>query len=292
MAMAQCCALLGDYEAVNDQAGKDKWYAEAEKWYEKDHITHPNDLPAIRRLTEFFIRTKQFEKAESRLKAIVEQSDGKGKNRDLIVWANRERALILILASGTDSQKLKEALALVEPRDQVGQPDPDDLRILARVLGAQKTPEHQQRAINVMKSLEKQGLATGNDRFFLAKLTEDSGDWPGARELYRALIARPDNVRDLETLNRWPSYLLQFAWALLKHHQAGNDQDLAEVDDVIGKLKRLRSDSFDVLALEVERYRLQKQVDRAADLIENYANRSGLTPLAYGRLAEMAVKLG
>lgn len=291
MALAQCCKLMGDgYEGMNNDTAQVKWYSEAEKWYEEDRAAHPDDLLVTRRLVEFFIRTKQFEKALSRLKAIVKQNDGKGKNSDMVVWANRERALIL--ASGTDPQGLKEALALVEPHGQVGKPDPDDLRILARVLEAQKTPEHRQRAIKVLQSLVTQSLATGDDRFLLAQLTEASGDWPGARELYRGLISRPDNVRDLETLNRWPGYLFQFARALLRHHQAGNDQDLAEVQDVIGKLKRLQADSFDVLALEVERCRLQNQLDRAAELIANFANRSGLLPPAYSRLAEMAVKLG
>jgi cellulose synthase operon protein C len=291
-ALAQSYKLLGDYGA-DDETAKAKWYTEAEKWYQKDWDAK-HDLPATRRLVDFFIETKQFEKAASRLRTIQQQSDG--KNSDLVVWARR--MLALTLASGTDPERLKEALVLVERPNQVGQPnvkameDPEDLRVLARVLDAQKTPEHRQRAIKVLQSLVTQGLATSDDRFLLAQLTEASGDWSKARELYHGLIARTDSVRDLETLNRWPSYLSHFAKALLRHHQAGNDQDLAEVQDLIAKLKRLQPNSLEVLALEVERCRLQNQVDRATELIDNFAKRPGLTPLAYGMLAEMAAKLG
>ena len=49
---------------------------------------------------------------------------------------------------------------------------------------------------------------------------------------------KPTIVRDLETLNRRPVYLFQFANALLQHHRAGDDQDLAEVQDVIGKAQK------------------------------------------------------
>jgi tetratricopeptide (TPR) repeat protein len=286
IALAQCCEFMADY-GVNDGAAKAKWYTEAENWYEKDRVAHPDDLPVARRLADFFIRKRQFEKAESLLRAIRQQSGG--RNSDMVVWANR--MLALVLASGTDPKRLQEALTLVEPRNQVSQPDPEDVRVLARVLEAQKTPEHRQRAIKVLQSLVTQGLATGDDRFFLAQLTEASGDWPRARELYRGVITRTDNVRDLETLNRWPGYLFQFANALFRHHQAGNDQDLAEVQDVIAKLKRLQPDSLEVLDLEVKRCQLQNQLERAEELIENFAKRPGLTPVAYGALAEMAAKL-
>jgi predicted Zn-dependent protease len=291
-ALAQCCEMMGNSQTGTDETRKAKWYAEAEKWYEKDHVAHPDDVAVLRRLANFLIRTKQFAKAESRLKAVEKQADAKAKDSDIAVWAKRGRALTLILAPGADSKRLKEALALVEPRDQASQRDPEELRILARVLEAQNTPEHRQRAINVLQSLVKQGAATGDDRVYLARLIEASGDWPGAREVYRSLVAQLESGRDLQTLNRSADYLLEFARALLRHHQAGNDQDLAVAEDLIGKLKRIRSDSLDVLDLDVERCRLQKQLEEAANRITSFANRPGLPPIAYSRLAEMAMRLG
>ncbi len=249
-------------------------------------------LTVTRGLTEFFTRTKQVEKAESLWNAILKQ----GKNSDIAVWARR--MLALSLASGTDSKRLKEALALIEPRNQAGQAgtksieDPADLRILVQVLAAQKTPEHRQRAIKILQSLVAQSLATGDDRLQLAQLMDTDGNWPGARAVYHELIAQTDNVRDLQILNRRPIYLLQFATALLRHHRAGDDQDLAEVQDVIGKLKKLQPDTLEVLALEVERYRLQNQLDKVDELLQSFAKRPDLTPGAHGKVAVMAEALG
>jgi len=295
MALAQCCELMAQYEAANNEAAKvKKWYGEAEKWYEKDRAAQPNDLPITRRLTDFFIRTKQLEKVSSLLNAVLKNGDG--KNSNLTVWARR--MLALTLASGTDPKRLKEALSLVEPRDEPAQAganateDPDDLRILTRVLEAQGTPEHRARAVKLLQSLVTQNIATAEDRFRLARLMDTGGDWPGARELYRELIARTDNVRDLETLNRRPIYLSHFANALLRHHQPGDDQNLAEVDVVIGKLKRLQPNTLEVLALEVERLRLQNQLEKVDELLQSFASRPDLTLGAHAKIAETAEALG
>ncbi|MGO9469895.1 MAG: tetratricopeptide repeat protein [Isosphaeraceae bacterium] len=293
--LAQCCELMAQaYEAVHHEAAKVKWYSVAEKWYEKDRVAQPDDLPATRRLTDFFIRTKQLEKVNSLLNAVLKNASG--KNSDMTVWARR--TLALTLASGTDPKRLKEALSLVEPRDQPtptgakAKEDPEDLRILTRVLELQGTPEHRARAVKLLQSLVTQNLATAEDRFRLARLMDTAGDWPGAREVYHELIARTDNVRDLETLNRRSIYLLQFASALFRHHRAGDNQDLAEVHDLIGKLKRLQPDTLEVLALEVESHRLQNQLDKVDELLQNFANRPNLTPGAHGKLAEMAEQVG
>jgi cellulose synthase operon protein C len=294
MTLGQCCELMAQaYEAANDEAAKAKWYGEAEKWYEKDRAAQPDDLPVARRLTDFLIRTKQPEKVSSLLNAILK--NGNGKNSKITVWARR--TLALVLASGTDPKRLKEALTLVDPQDQATQAgakateDPEDLRILTRVLEAQGTPEYRARAIKLLQSLVT-SLGTAEDRFRLARLIDASGDWPGARKQYRELIAQTDNVRDLETIRRRPVYLFQFGNALLRHHRAGDDQDLAEVQDLIGKLKRLQPNTLEVLALEVERYRLQNQLDKVDELLQSFANRRDLTAAGQGELAKMAEALG
>ena len=77
----------------------------------------------------------------------------------------------------------------------------------------------------------------------LARLQEVSGDWPKAREEYRELNMRTKNPRDLETLNRRPSYLAQFASSLLRNHKAGNEQDLTDAQDLVDELKQLQPDA-------------------------------------------------
>ena len=60
----------------------------------------------------------------------------------------------------------------------------------------------------------------------------------------------------------------------------------------MAKLKRLQPNTLEVLALEVERYRLQNQLDKVDELLQGFANRPDLTPAAHAKLAEMAEALG
>ena len=62
-------------------------------------------------------------------------------------------------------------------------------RVLARVLNAQKTPEHRKRAIEIMSSLVGKNPNNSEDRLLLAQLYEVAGDWPKAREQYDELIS-------------------------------------------------------------------------------------------------------
>ena len=55
----------------SDDGATKQWYAEAKKWYEKAQAAQPDDLSIVRRLTDFFLRTKQMAKAEAQLNAIL-----------------------------------------------------------------------------------------------------------------------------------------------------------------------------------------------------------------------------
>jgi tetratricopeptide (TPR) repeat protein len=166
------------------------------------------------------------------------------------------------------------------------------MRILARVLEAQGSPEYRQRAVEKWEELIKRNPASSEDRFALARLLEASNDWNKAREQYRELVSQTENVRDLETFNRRSIYLRQFVTSLLRHHRAGDDKGFAEVQDVVGKLKTIQPNSLECLLFEVEVYRLRNQLDKGVKLIETFADRTDLTPAARGGLAEAAEKLG
>ena len=76
----------------------------------------------------------------------------------------------------TRSSSYAKHCACFEPNDQpapIGQEgkgleDPDDLRVLAQVLGAQKTVLQRKRAIEILESLADKNLAKPEDRFLLA----------------------------------------------------------------------------------------------------------------------------
>ena len=61
LALARCCELVGrPTRGVTMVVKMKKWYAEAKKWYEKAKAAKPDDFSVQRRLTEFFLRTKQW----------------------------------------------------------------------------------------------------------------------------------------------------------------------------------------------------------------------------------------
>ena len=158
--------------------------------------------------------------------------------------------------------------------------DPEDLRVLAKVLAAQNTIQHRERAIKLLESAVDKNLANAEDRFLLAQLDEISGDWPKALKVYRDLILRTKNPRDLETLRRRPVYLAQFASSLLRYHKAGDDQDLTEAQLLVDELKQLQPDQLSTLILQVGIYQARNQLDKAADLIQTAAKRPDLAPIA------------
>ena len=157
--------------------------------------------------------------------------------------------------------------------------DPEDLRVLARVLDAQRTVADRKRAIEILESLIAKNLANADDRFLLARLYEVSGDWPRARVAYRELNLRTKSSRDMETLNRRPLYLGQFVNGLLRNHKAKDEQDLIEAEDLVDELKQLQPNQLNTFILQVEVARARNQVEKALDLIQTSAQRADLAPL-------------
>ena len=139
-----------------------------------------------------------------------------------------------------------------------------------------------------MQSLVTKGIAKPDDQFLLAQLYESSGNWEQAREEYRALNAKTTNARDLETWNRRPQYLVQFARSLLGHRQAGEEQTLSEVQDLVDELKQLQPDVLSTLELQVELFRLSNQLAKAVDLLRAVSEKPNLSPLAMRTLARLA----
>jgi len=306
LALAQCCELVGGaYETKNtDDAMKKKWYAEAKKWYEKAQAAQPDDLSIQRRLTQFFLDTKQMDEAKSRLNAIRKKGTG-AKAAGTVAWARRK--LALVLASDADYRQVRQALSLFEPNDQPVAPgqegktleDPEDRQILARVLDlqarvpdVQRIPQYRKRAIEILESLTNKNLANSEDRFLLAGLYELGGDWPKAREKYQDLILRTRNIRNMETLKRRPWYLDQFAESLLRHRHPGEEQDLANAQELVDELKQLQPNALRTLVLQVEIDQAHNQPDSAAKRIEECAERPNLTPEVLEVLANLAEKLG
>ena len=240
LALAQCCAQLGRFYEGIDETEKTRWFARTKGWYEKAIAAHPDDMLVARRLTEFYVQTKQMDEVEAQLEAIL-KAGSNAKNAEIKAWARR--TLSLALASTNDPQRLSRALSILDPvaagkSGAKALEDPDDLRALAQVLEAQRAPEHRKRAIEIMELLVEKNLANTDDRFFLTRLEEASGQWPKALRIYHDLNVRTKNPRDLESLNRRSVFLTEFTRALLRNYKPGQDQDLSEAQDLVDELAR------------------------------------------------------
>ena len=195
---------------------------------------------------------------------------------------------------------MSRALALFEPDGkpvppgQEGKnnlPDPEDQRYLAQVLAAQKTPVHCKRAIEILESLADKNLATSDDQFALARLYEMVDDWPKARAKYRVLNYQTRNLRDMETLNRRPTYLAQFADSLLRHHKPDDKQDIDEAQELVDEIRQLQPMALRTIDLQVQIHQIRNNIDQAAQLIQAFANRSDLAPHVLGTLASLAERI-
>jgi tetratricopeptide (TPR) repeat protein len=321
LAFAECCELVGRaYESVGSADAVKTWYGEAKSWLEKAQRAQPNNLSITRRFTQFLLQTKQSNEAESLLEAILNRGSSDNKTADEVAWARRALALTRI-AKG-DPEQARKALALFDATDQTGATnkaleEAEDARALARVLEAQKTPEHRKRAIEIMNSLVGKSPNNFDDRLLLAQLYEVAGDWPKAREQYDELITRSEKQEDPATRIRRPAYFDQFIKSLIRHRQGSENQELTKAQDLVDKLKRLQPDDLNPLVLEVminraqsefeksaalkltqnpleeeaARKRAQNYLDKATGLIQAFANRPNLTPAKLATLADQAERL-
>ena len=235
---------------------------------------------------EFLLRSGQLKDVESQLAAILEKNHTKDpKSVDEVAWARRTLALTLLM-NDNDYRQSRKALALLEPivkaTDGQGAAGgaarkPDDLRVLARVYQAQGTKAYQEKARKILEELADVHAVVPEDRFLLARMYKNDGEWTKAHEQYRALLAQTENSRDLDVIMRRPDYLAQFISDLLSHYESGHDQqELSEAQELIEKLKLLRSDTLAQVALEARIYKAQNQIDKAVELIQATANRPNL----------------
>jgi cellulose synthase operon protein C len=300
LSLARYCAILGlGYQEAKREDQKTKWCDAASSWFKKARDARPDDPSVTRLYTELLVRTGQNKEVESQLTAILNRTPTP-ENVDEIAWARRTLAAILL--NRNDYQESLKAMALFEPieRGSVGQGPvkkptrkPEDLQVLARVYAAQDTPSHRKNAIETLEELMPTGLASPEDRYLLARLYSGGGDWPKARDQYRAIVAQTELKRDAETLNHRADYIVQYAAELLRHFQADQDQEeLGEAQELVEKLKLLRPDSLDLLALEARIYRARNEISKAVELIEAGADRPKLPADVLQKLAALAEELG
>jgi cellulose synthase operon protein C len=301
---ARCCEVLGrTFKAAGQDDEKTKaWFDRAGRWYTAARNAKPNDFMVVRQYIDFLFRSGQSKDVESQLTTILENKNrvDDPKNAEEMAWARRTLASTLL--ASRDAEQSRKALALVEPMEQatVGQQKgdrpprkPEDLRVLAKVYEAQGTPAFHKKARDVLEEMVGTNVADPEDRFMLALMYSNDGDWGNAHEQYRKLLAQTENTSDLEVFKRRPDYIAQFIDELLKRYQGDQNQEgLSEAQDLIEKLKTLSPNAFNVVAFEARLYKAQNQIDKAVELIQASAKRPNLSDPLWQALANLADELG
>jgi tetratricopeptide (TPR) repeat protein len=298
LGLAQCAEAMGQsYGVIGQNEEKSRaCYTKANEWYRKAANIKPDASGIKRRLVEFLVRTRQLQDAETQLTAILKNGGSVPKDAEVTGWARRMLAHVLLLSN--NEQQNRKALALVEPWIQAAQKPgvvdpkekkPEDLRILARVYEAQKTPEYHKKARRILEELVVGGTVAAEDRFLLALLYVADGEWDKAHEQYRLLLDQTQNTRELEVQIHRPDYIAQFVNDLLKHYQSAREQrDLAEAQELIEQLKAITPSNLGVVVLEARVYKARNQIDKVIELIKDHAGRPNLPPLTLQVLAKIA----
>jgi tetratricopeptide (TPR) repeat protein len=203
LALAQCYEVIGNLKSAEEQ-------------YQAFLKDGADDVMRLRSVAAFYLRIGLVSKAEPLLRKLMDQT----KNETDAAWARRSLAMALALAG--DQRRMIEAQQLVGS----GSEDPVELRARARVLASLPLRSQRAQAIKLLEDLAQKQTLPIDDQFLLAKLYQDSGVWPKARDILRELTTHGHN----------PQHLTLFANCLLRLNQ------LADAERLIDRLEKLEKD--------------------------------------------------
>jgi len=252
---ARCCELLGRaYKtASQDDQASKYWLERARRWYGKAQMDQPNDLTVTRQYFEFLLGSGQIPELELLLKKVLENNEP--RNAEKRALARRFKAALTLQAS-TDTEQRRKARDVLEEMDRANEAGPED-------------------------------------RFRLALIYSQDGDWTKARDMYKRIIEQTENTGDFTVYNRRLDYIAQFIDELLKRSQGDQKQEvLSETQDLIEKLKALRPNEFRVVEFEARLDKARGRMDKAIELIQAITKRPGLSDLSWQLLAKLANQLG
>ena len=179
----------------SDEAKKKTWYAEARKWYEKAQAAQPDDLRSCASFTDFFVQTKQIAEAECPIGRLCENGARPPKRRNGCLGPADARLDLLPRPTQDGCTRSPPAGSGGRPTGDKAAEEPEDLRVQARVLEAQRTvaaPQTGNRDPAIIGRPKTRRTPKINFCWLVSMTI--SGDWPKARENYREL-----NCEDQDT---------------------------------------------------------------------------------------------
>ncbi len=255
---AQCYEVMGHQEKARQA------YQEAEK-------ERPRDAAVVRAVANFHLAAGRVTEAEPYLRRLFSGAV------DPVVPGDREWArhgLALVLATGTDYRRFREALELeglkLDERGQLLREDgrgetSEQHKSQARVLAAQiGQRQFRQRAIEMFETLERNKALLPADRYVLAMLYHaDGADG-------KALAILADLVK-MRTQS--PQYIARYVQLLLAH------DSIEDADKWIKELEKMESDlelepnTFASVELRARWWEAQNKGDRAVALLKKHLER-------------------
>ena len=265
LALAQC------YEIVNEPERAARYYDEAMQ-------ARPDDIAVIRAVVSHRVRTNRVDSATEILRRVA---SGKieSANEDDRAWARN--ALALVLASGSDYGRFREALGLVGIqlddsgrvlRDSAGKvriETTESVLTRARVLASQPIRGFRDRAIELFEVLDSKQALTPNDKYTLAVLYNAAGQWDKAREQLAYLVTQYHQAWHFRT---------QYIQLLVQHGElAQAEVELKNLEE-LEKKNHAGTSGYGSEELRTALLEKSGKKDEAIDLMRRIAARPGSGP--------------
>ena len=265
LTLARCNEVLGRKKSA--QAG-----------YEEALNGHRQDAAVVRRVAGFYWNASKLAEAEPLLRDIIEKRVKKPSVED-VNWARWH--LALVLASGTDYGRFREALAIVGLKlDNHGQlvrdaereriESSDNRRFQARVLASQAGHrQFRQRARELLEELERNKALPSDDRFILAMLYESDNEWRKAKPVLAELAGQKDPA---------PRHLAFYVQMLLEHKELREAAKQMERLETLEEQRGSEPNAFAAVELRARLLEEQKAGDKAIKILEDHIRRKKANP--------------
>jgi tetratricopeptide (TPR) repeat protein len=210
------------YERIND-------FPHAEEFYKTALDEHPEDLPRVRQLVDFYFNTNQMPKAMPYLNQIIEKTAKSTDKLELQQLAAARRAKARIVASVGDYEHILEATKLIEQNTEGGGLSAEDTQAIVLMLATRPEPESRAKALQLLEQLQVRRPLQPREQAILGQLYDRAGKWDKGRDLMVTAVGRKSDDVDI---------LYPFAQMLLLHGEyedAGRWID--RLDDLINTSK-------------------------------------------------------
>lgn len=250
----------------------------AQARYEQALQGNRQDAAVVRRVAGFYWNAGQLQEAEPLLRDIIAKRV-KNPSAEDINWARWH--LALVLASGTDYGRFREALELVGLKlDSNGQllrdaerernESTETRRFQARVLASQGG--HRQfrvRAVELLEELNNHKALQPDDLFILAMLYEAEGGWLKAKSILQQLCQPRDPA---------PRHLAYYVQALLEHKEIEEAEKLADKLEELEHQRGPDENAFAAVELRARLLEVQGKGDAALKRLEKLVRRQSAKP--------------